>query len=297
MNSSSICGATRAFIQRAGRQYIFLSLFVLLAFPQQSPAAEKPLWELGLGGAFLIVPDYRGSNESRAYLLPYPYLVYRGEILKVEDRKIFARILKTERLTLDVSGYGGPPVDSDDNEARTGMPDLDPIFELGPALRVKLLESREGKYLLNLSLPVRAVFSTDLSSVRHEGWVFSPRLNFTKGDVIRGTGLYLNLSVGPMFADRGYHEYFYEVKPAYATSFRPAHTPRGGYSGSTLTIGVGKRYRQFLFNVFVSVDFLGGAAFEASPLLKRKTSVMGGFNMTWRFSQSKKTVKDQSSYQ
>ncbi len=66
--------------------------------------------------------------------------------------------------------------------------------------------------------------------MRYEGLVFSPRLNFEKGDVIPGTGLYLGVSTGPMFADRGYHNYFYEVEPAYATG-----KPSGLYARAEVT--------------------------------------------------------------
>ena len=38
----------------------------------------RPLWELGLGVAALRLPDYRGSDQSSTYLLPLPYVVYRG---------------------------------------------------------------------------------------------------------------------------------------------------------------------------------------------------------------------------
>jgi len=272
-------------------------VLIFLVLPLQSFGAEKPLWELGVGAGFLMMPDYRGSNETRAYLLPFPYAVYRGGILRLEDKRISGRIFKTDRVTLDASGYGAVPVRSDDNDARAGMPDLDPTFEFGPALRIKLLDSIENRYKLSVALPIRAVFSTDFSSVRYEGLVFSPRLNFEKGDIIPGTGLYLGVSTGPMFADRGYHNYFYEVEPAYARGNRPAYTPNAGYSGSTLTVGLGKNYNQFIFHSFVSADFLQGAAFEGSPLVKTKTSWMGGFSVTWVFLKSEKKVTDEATYQ
>lgn len=272
---------------------LVLTLFILAA-PQNSFCAEKPLWELGVGGGFLLMPDYRGSDKTRAYLLPFPYAVYRGGIFRLEDKRLTARIFATDRVTLDASGYGAVPVRSDNNEARAGMPDLDATFEFGPALRIKLLNSRENGYRLGISLPVRAVFSTDFRSVRYEGWVFAPRLNFEKRDVIPQTGLYFGASTGPMFADRGYHDYFYEVAPAYATAARPAYAPGAGYSGSTVTVGLGKNFKQFIFHTFVSADFLQGATFEASPLVKTKTSWMGGFSVTWVFLKSKETTADES---
>lgn len=269
---------------------------MFLALPQKAICEDKPLWELGIGAGFLMMPDYRGSDKTRAYALPFPYAVYRGGVFRMEDKRVSARVFATDRVLLDASGYGAVPVRSDDNEARRGMPDLDPTFEFGPALRIKILDSREDKYRLGLALPVRAVFSTDFRTVRYEGFVFSPRLNFQKGDVIPGTGVYLGVSVGPMFADRGYHNYFYEVLPAYKTAHRPAYTPGAGYSGSTFTVGVGKNYKQFLFHTFVSADFMQGAVFEESPLVKTKTSWMGGFSITWVFLKSEKTVTDERPY-
>ncbi len=278
------------------RMVLLILLLVLLAVPQKLFAVEKPLWELGIGGGFLMMPDYRGSDKYRPYFLPFPYAVYRGGVFRLEDKRIAARIFKTDRVTLEASGYGAVPVKSDDNGARVGMPDLDPTFEFGPALRIKLLDSREHRYRLSASLPVRAVCSTDFRSVRYEGFVVSPRLNFEKGDVIPGTGLYFGVSTGPMFADRGYHKYFYEVEPFYAMAGRPVYESRGGYSGSTLTVGLGKNYKQFMFHTFFSADFLQGAVFEDSPLVKTKTSWMGGFSITWIFLKSEKTVEDESPY-
>jgi outer membrane protein len=273
------------------RYRVVVALLILsFLLPGHAICEEKPLWELGVGLGLLQMPDYRGSDENRLYLLPYPYLVYRGDILKVEEQSISGQIFKTDRILLDFSGFGAVPVKSSDNSARTGMQDLDPTFELGPALKIKLWESKEDKFKLDLTFPVRAFFSTNFSSVSHEGWVFSPRINFVKDDLIPDTGLNLGISVGPMFADSGYHAYFYTVEPAYATAARPAYSAGGGYSGSTLTVGLGKSYKQFVFNAFVSADFLQGASFENSPLVKRETSFMSGISVSWIFFKSEKTV-------
>ncbi|MCK9364515.1 MAG: MipA/OmpV family protein [Syntrophales bacterium] len=266
---------------------LMLSVFLL---PSSAIGEEKPLWEVGAGLAVLQMPDYRGSDEKRLYLLPYPYIIYRGDILKVDRERISGRIFKTDRLLLDFSLFGSAPVDSSQNTARSGMSDLDPMFEIGPSLNIALLENRQDRYKLNLTLPVRAVFSTDFSSLRHKGWVFSPRLVFEKTDLIPESGLNLGISVGPMFADSVYHRYFYSVEPAYATAQRPSYDAGCGYSGSTLTLGLNKGFKQFIFNAFVSVDFLQGAVIEDSPLVKTRYSVMSGFSVSWIFLKSAKRV-------
>lgn len=265
-------------------------LFLCLLLPANVVGKEKPLWEIGIGVGMLQMPDYRGANEGKTYFLPFPYAVYRGDFLKVDEQRISGQIFKTDRVMLDFSGFGSVPVDSDDNAARKGMPDLDPTFELGPALKIKLLNDKEYKIKMDITLPVRAFFSTDFSHVRHEGWVFSPRLNFMKNDLIPDTGLNLGVSAGPMFADSGYHDYYYTVKPQNVNARRHEYSADGGYSGSTVTIGLSKTYKQFIFNAFISADFLQGASFEDSPLVKRETSIMSGLGISWILYQSKKMV-------
>jgi outer membrane scaffolding protein for murein synthesis (MipA/OmpV family) len=268
---------------------VLLVLLAVLA-PSGARAEGKPLWEAGVGLAALRLPDYRGSDQYHSYVLPYPYLIYRGDILRVDRERISGRIFETDRVLLDVSLYGSVPVKNDDNPDRRGMPDLDPTFEVGPSLNVTLFEAKPERYTLKLLLPVRAAFSTDFSSVRHEGWVFHPRLVFEKGDLIPGSGVNLGLSVGPMFADRGYHRYFYTVDPAYATALRPAYDAGGGYSGTAFTAGLNKKLDPFILNAFVSLDALDGAVFRDSPLVKTKTSWICGFSVSWVFLKSSRMV-------
>jgi outer membrane protein len=271
--------------------WIILSFLLIALCPVRALCEEKPLWEAGVGLAVLQMPDYRGSNEYRGYLLPYPYLIYRGDILRVERERISGRIFETDRFLLDISLNGSVPVDSSDNPERRGMPDLDPTFEIGPSLNITLFENRQENLTLKLSLPVRAFFSTDFSSVRREGWVFHPRLNFEKGDMIPDTGLNLGLSVGPMFADQGYHDYYYAVDPSFETSSRPRYAAGGGYSGSTATVGISKALNPFMLSAFVILDYLDGAVFEDSPLVKTRYAWMCGFTVSWIFLKSTERVQ------
>jgi outer membrane protein len=267
------------------RVVLFILIFLL---PKNAASAEKPLWEMGAGLALLQMPDYRGSDKNRLYVLPYPYFIYRGDALKIDRDRISGQL--TDRLALDFSFFGQAPVKSSDNDARRGMPDLDPTFETGPSLNITLLDDRQADYKLNITLPIRAGFSTNFSSLRNEGWVFAPRLVFEKNDLIPKTGVNLGISIGPIFADSAFNSYYYSVKPAYATDSRPAYSASGGYSGSALTLGMNKAYKQLVFNIFVSVDFLQGAVIEDSPLVKTRTSVMSGFTISWIFRKSASSV-------
>jgi hypothetical protein len=222
--------------------------------------------------------------------LPYPYLVYRGDFLTIDKDSISGRLFKTDRLLLDISLFGNMPVDSSGNRARGGMPDLDPTFQLGPSLDIKLLENKQEEYRLMLALPIRVVYAVDFPSLHNAGWVFSPKLNFDKADFIPHSGLNFWAAVGPIFGTRAFHEYYYSVDPIYATADRPAYAAKGGYSGATLACGLSKQYKKFSFNAFVNMDFLQGAVFEDSPLVKDKSSIIYGFSVSWLFMKSKSTI-------
>ncbi|PIV01691.1 MAG: MipA/OmpV family protein, partial [Syntrophobacterales bacterium CG03_land_8_20_14_0_80_58_14] len=46
-----------------------------------------------------------------------------------------------------------------------------------------------------------------------------------------------------------------------------------------------------IIGAFVSLDFLQGAAFEGSPLVKNKYAVMTGITVSWVFLKSSKMVE------
>ncbi len=62
-------------------------------------AREEPLWEAGIGATALDFPHYRGSGQSRGYLLPFPYLVYRGDALKADRNGLRGIFMKTDDVT------------------------------------------------------------------------------------------------------------------------------------------------------------------------------------------------------
>src|SRR5215813_10907223 len=97
-----------------------------------------PLWEVGAGLAYARLPDYRGSDESHNYLLPFPLLIYRGDFFKSDREGVRAQFLDSRYVELELSAGATVPVNSKKNKARQGMPDLRPTLELGPALKVHL---------------------------------------------------------------------------------------------------------------------------------------------------------------
>ena len=113
----------------------------------------RPLWELGFGAGGGWIPDYPAAGENSFKGLPFPFVVYRGKIFRVGDRRgiLSGRFLNTDKYEFDISVQGAFPVDSDDNEARRGMPDLDWLVGIGPQLKLKLINN-PGKNRLTLNL-------------------------------------------------------------------------------------------------------------------------------------------------
>lgn len=253
-------------------------------------AEERPLWELGAGVAAVALPDYRGSNEGRGYVLPLPYVVYRGEFLKADRHGIRGELLDIERLELNLSVAASLPVDSSRNEARAGMPDLQPALEFGPSAEIALWRSAEGRDLLELRLPLRAAFSLE-SSPGFAGWVFTPNLNLDLPGRGFLEGWNLGVLTGPVYGSRRQHEYFYGVAPQFATAARPAYAARGGYGGWQFLAAISRRFRSFWAGAFVRADTLDGAVFEASPLVKRDTYVAAGAGIAWILGVSREQVE------
>jgi outer membrane scaffolding protein for murein synthesis (MipA/OmpV family) len=263
------------------RQILIPSLMVFCLLMPGARAGDLPRWELGLGLAGLSIPDYRGSDEQRGYLLPLPYVQYRGEIFQIDREGAHSKLFSSERVRLELSAAAGPPARSDDNEARRDMPDIDPTVEIGPSLEVYLSRDR----VWQLQLPWRAVIATDLSHAEGIGWVFAPSLNYR---LRNNNGWGGGIAAGPLYASEKYHDYYYEVSPAFATATRPSYDAPGGYSGSRLTFTMTRRYPDFWVGAFARYDRLSGAAFEDSPLVKKKSSFMAGVGIAWVLAEAKR---------
>src|SRR5574341_1300015 len=77
-------------------------------------AEPQPVWEVGAGVAAIDFPHYRGSDQRKTYVLPLPYVIYRGEILRSDRDRVRGLFFESERAELHVSVNGSIPVDSDD---------------------------------------------------------------------------------------------------------------------------------------------------------------------------------------
>jgi outer membrane scaffolding protein for murein synthesis (MipA/OmpV family) len=278
-------------MKRTDRMRVLLKcLCVVLLGISTAQAQEEPLWEIGFGAGLMSLPDYRGSDEGKTYALPIPYFAYNGDRFRIDRRGVRGDLVQANNVWLDVSMNLGPPAESDQNQARAGMPDLDPTIEVGPSLRWRWWESQNTNHVLTLYLPARAVIASDFSRAQSIGWVFAPHFTYDYLNFGWGGNWNFSASFGPLYATEKFHDYYYQVSPEYATPTRPAYDADAGYSGLRTTLTLSRRFADYWVGGFVRHDALSGATFEDSPLMRKNESLMVGFGVTWIFARSKEKV-------
>lgn len=280
----------------------FLSLTLLTAMAPAHGAgeeeipegAEQPLWELGFGGGLLDVPDYPGSEQRRARGLVLPYVVYRGDILRIGDGQS-ARVVAAEgrRSELSLSFDAAFDANSEKNRARQGMEDLDYLFEVGPQWLYRAAEFRSeqhGRGELHLSLQARAVLSTDLESLSHRGHVVEPMLRYRHYGLL-SEALDLTISLRPVWANRELQGYFYDVPEADARDDRPAYHAESGYFGTHLNFYATWHLSE-KFRLFGGLQTLwqDGNVNRDSPLFRDSAGVGVGAGFIWSVLESERTV-------
>ncbi len=259
-------------------------LLVAAAGPARA-AEPKPLWELGIGAAGLHLPHYRGSDQSHDVLLPLPYIIYRGDIIKADRDGARAVLYENGRVDFDLSLAASLPARSNDNRARVGMSDLRPIVEFGPNLNWTL--ARGSAWEVQLRLPVRGAFTVE-SRPHAIGWIASPGVNL---DLRLPDGWKLGLIAGPQYGSRRYNGYFYDVPAAAATATRPAYDAPAGFGGARALAAVSRRFAGGFAGAFVRYDTVGGAVFGDSPLVRQRSNLSFGVAYAWVFATSSQRVE------
>lgn len=255
-------------------------LLAMAALPAFATAQEQPLWELGLGVGALRVPHYRGSDQDHGWVLPVPYFVYNGEVLKANREGAHALLFERDSVELELSLTAGLPAHSKDDDARRGMDDLAPTVELGPSLNWSLARGADWK--LELRVPVRAALTVE-SQPRMIGWTSTPNLRL---GLRPGGDWALGLQAGPVWGSRGYNGHYYDVPREDARPERPAFQSAAGWGGAQATGTLRRRFGRFWTGAFLRYDTLHGAVFDDSPLVQRHENLSFGVALSWVFAAS-----------
>ena len=273
----------------AGRtRWVVVAVAFLLVLPAQ--AELRPQWELGAGLAAIDFPMYRGATERRSYVLPVPYLQYHGDVVQINRDRMRGLFFRHGDVEIDIGVNGSVPVKSSDTVARIGMPDIDPILEIGPSFNVHLYHDEKRHTNFDLRMPLRAALATNFSRVEQQGWLFQPTLNLDLRHV-PDNGWKLGLQASLIYADQPYHQYVYGVAPQYATATRAAYSANGGYSGMQAITALSKRFPSYWVGGFVKWDNLSGAVIADSPLVTRGQAFSVGFSISWILTTSDKRVE------
>ncbi|MFV3076298.1 MipA/OmpV family protein [Niveispirillum fermenti] len=260
-------------------------------FGMETTNDTAPLWEASLLAAGGYIAHYPAASEGQFKALPIPFLIYRGDHLRIgDDGFIRARQeMAGGRLELDIGLDGSFDVDSKDNKARSGMPDLDLLIEAGPKLTWHFLPGDASRQI-DLGVELRAVIATRFIGFDYEGITLNPELSWFERS-LGGTKMRGYASIGPIFGFDGVNDYFYQVDPVYATPDRPAYRAQNGYIGTKTTLGLAYPVTERLL-VFgaAQVGYYGGSANEDSPLFREKTNVSVGAGLRWSFWQSEARV-------
>lgn len=265
--------------------------------------ADKPLWELGGGLAYISVHSYPGSLHKKNYVLPAPSLEYNGNRLKVNRDKIYTPVFKNERIDIKISADGTPPIDSDDITIRQGMPDLEATIQVGPSIEILMnKDPRQPRGKWKFKIPLRVSIATDLSHMDDRGFILNPKLNYRRslspasGPLSRGPLAYgpleYSFTIASMFANRRYLDYYYGVDQAFVNSERTSYQPPSGYAGSYLSMSISKQNGPWFWSAYTRVKWLNGTSFESSPLMETKQEKQLGLLFIYTLAQSLQRVSN-----
>ncbi len=261
----------------------------LLPLTAQAQSTETlPLWEVGAFATGISQQAYPGASQNINRALVLPFFIYRGKFLRADQGTVGLRAIKTDTMELDV-GFGGAfGSNSNDIEARKGMPDLGTLVEFGPRVKWKL-GAAPGNGRLRADVALRGVFDiTD--GFKDKGIALEPELIYERAAT---NGWRYSVAAGLVFGDERLANTFYGVAPAYARADRPAYSASAGLIASrfsvTVTRALSPNFRIFGFARAASVE---GAANVASPLVRQNTGSTVGLGLTYVLARSSKSATD-----
>ncbi len=268
--------------------WFFLTLFFVIrsAYCADMHKTENDTqWTLGAGLGVFDYKLYPGAKKSKQLVLPVPYFTYRSPMFEI-DRGIKSFLYNSEEIVIDLSADFGLPVDSDDTEARKGMPDLDFVLQLGPSLEFMLNDKKTNYFDARFEIPARVAFVASINNSQNIGYLVEPRFSFNHHRS-SDNGLSHKATVGLKFATQKFNAYYYDVPAEFATATRAEYKSEAGFAGSFLNYRMAYNKNDFVYWAFVRYQSLRGATFENSPLVLQNDYYFFGAGISWIFSRSR----------
>jgi len=240
---------------------------------------ERIEWTLGLGAGVFDYNLYPGAKATNRLVLPVPYFTFRSDRFEI-DRGIKSFLYNSETIVLDISADFGLPADSDDTQARKGMPDLDFMVQLGPSLEFLLNDKDKNYFDVRFEIPVRVAYVTDFNSADNIGYLVEPRFSFNHRRSAR-TGLSQKATIGLKFATEDYHAYYYDVATEYSSATRAEFKSDAGFGGGFVDYSIRYKTSNFVYWMLLRYQSLNGAVFEDSPLVLKNDYYFVGLGFAW----------------
>lgn len=235
-------------------------------------AGPQPLWEIGVFGMAVSQQVYPGADQQVQRNLVLPYLVYRGEWLRVERSGIELHKMLGSQMELDLGVSASLGSNRDAVDARRGMPAIGTLVEVGPRIRWTLSPiTPPGRWRADLAL--RSVLDAS-DRWRKKGLVMEPQLVFEQRT---NSGLQWSGSAAMVFGDERMADTYYGVAPRYQTIHRASYSAKSGLISTRLSAYVSNAVTPELrIAGGLRIDAVAGAANRSSPLVRQNSGVTGG---------------------
>ena len=257
-------------------KFVVLKLF-LFALLTQAAEPKLPLWEYGVGLGYLHFAQYPASNQTTDLLIPFPTFQYRGNILRADDKEgARAYILKGHIWSLEFSGFGLPALRSEDNRARTGMPDLPWMAHMGPQVVGHLSDAFEFKLGLFQAL------STDFKLTKTIGQLIDAKFIYTASTQIYDVNSFGFLALELKAASADYLATYFSVESKFANSDRSFFDAQSGFLSVELQYYQAFKIARTTFYLGISHTDYSRSSNQQSPLHKsnQNLSTLAGITYT-----------------
>lgn len=242
--------------------------------------SAETFWKLGAGIGNISANSYPGSNETEAITSPIPYLKIKTDWFDLDREGLHTNWFENTKFRLDFTFDLGLPVDSNKNEIRNGMADLDPVGLIGPMLIYQLEDSQSRKW--QLQLPLAFAYSFDNLEPDSAGWILNPRIYFNY--LLGKKHTYeFGFSLGPLYGSSDYHQYYYDVSSAYVTVDRPAYTTQDGFGGYRANFSLTTYRKNIWFGAYLRYQDISEAVFVDSPLVTETNYWFIAVGVSWIF--------------
>lgn len=248
----------------------------------QESSGAPPLWEIGAFAGAMASPAYPASADRSQNAIVLPFFIYRGEILRADQSGIGARLLHTDRYTVDVGVSGSLPASSNGIALRHDMPDLSTLVEVGPRIKYDVADIAPGQRIY-VEVPLRAVLELH-SGIQSQGYAIEPKIHY---EIHRHADWNFRASAGAYYGDQQLNQYFYGVPAFYATTDRPAYEAQAGWISTRVSLDLSKHLGPDL-RVFAYVrhDDYTVSSNRSSPLFAQSSGNTFGMALTWTLGHS-----------